>query len=173
MLEQIKIAEINDLPGVISLYKAICDHQSQDQYGANWTWGEYPSEESLTENIQKKQLVIGLQDGKVIAGGVVTIGEDYPQVDWPTPATENEIGVLHLLGVHPDYRGTGISSQIVGAVQNHAKKLGLKVLHLDVLANNVPAEKLYQKNGFKLVKSLTLHFDDIGDQLAKVMEYSI
>ncbi|MEE6636201.1 hypothetical protein [Limosilactobacillus pontis] len=42
-----------------------------------------------------------------------------------------------------------------------------------MLAGNVPSEKLYVKNGFTVVQALTLHYDDIGDQDAKVLEYCI
>lgn len=171
MLEQTTVATLADLPKVVSLYKAICDHQEQDQYGADWTWSEYPSEKSLKQLIQTATVVLGWQDGQVVAAGVVTTGDDYPQVDWPTKVANQQIGVLHLLGVHPDYRCTGDSKQILQATMNQAKKLGLKVVHLDVLGGNLPAAKLYQKFGFKTVQTLTLHYDDIGDQTATVMEY--
>lgn len=171
MLIQTKIAELQDLPKVAELYKDICDHQSKDEYGADWTWGEYPSEEGLKHLIETGYLVMGLQDGKTVAGGVITVGDDYPNVDWPTPAPDSQIGVLHLLGVHPEYRGSGVSKQILQAVLKVAKDAGLKVVHLDVLGGNLPAAKLYEKNGFKAIETLTIHYDDIGDQEATVMEY--
>lgn len=165
-----KIAEMQDLPKVVKLYQDICDHQSEDEYGADWTWGDYPSETGLKHLIETADFVIGLQDNKVVAAGVITIGDDYPMVDWPTKAAGHQIGVLHLLGVHPQYRGQGIARQILKAALKAAKDAGLKVVHLDVLKGNVPAEKLYENNGFKVVERLILHYDDIGDQAATVME---
>lgn len=173
MLSQTKIATIKDLPQVVALYKDICDHQSLDKYGADWTWGEYPSEKGLKELIENEIVVIGLQDNKVVAGGVITVGDDYPQVNWPTKVNNNKIGVLHLLGVHPKYRGSGDSKQILQAILQAAKEQGLKVVHLDVLSGNLPAAKLYERNGFKVVKTLIIHYDDIGDQEATVMEYAL
>ncbi|MBB1063136.1 GNAT family N-acetyltransferase [Limosilactobacillus sp. WF-MO7-1] len=80
------------------------------------------------------------------------------------------MSIWHLISVHPDYRRTGIAIQFVEALIGVARKEGKKVIHLDVLADNIPSEKLYLKAGFQLVKELVIHYDDIGDQAAKVME---
>jgi len=56
---------------------------------------------------------------------------------------------------------------------NEARREGKRVIHLDVLADNLPSEKLYSKIGFRLIKELIIHYDDIGDQQAKVMEYQL
>lgn len=173
VLDEIRVAQPTDLPGVAALYKAICDHQPLDEYGADWTWGEYPSVDGLRQMIDESTLMIGLKDQQVVAGGLLTTGEDYPQVDWPHQFTDSEVGILHLYGVHPSYRRTGISSELLQAIIKQAGREGKKAIHLDVLAGNVPSEKLYVKNGFTVVQSLTLHYDDIGDQEAKVLEYCL
>lgn len=172
-LDEIKIAQLADLPGVADLYKAICDHQPLDEYGADWTWGEYPSVDGLRQMIDTDTLMIGLKDQRVVAGGLLTTGEEYPQVEWPHQFANNEIGILHLFGVHPQYRRTGVSSELLQAIIEQAGREDKKAIHLDVLAGNIPSERLYVKNGFLVVQSLTLHYDDIGDQAAKVLEYRI
>ncbi|WP_251576667.1 GNAT family N-acetyltransferase [Limosilactobacillus agrestimuris] len=172
-LDQVRVAQLADLQEVVNLYKTVCDHQSIDQFGADWTWGNYPSVEGLCDYILHATLVIGLKGDHVVAAGVLTTGEEYPDVDWPTKVSNNEIGVWHLITVHPDYRGTGIAMQLLEALMSVARREGKKVIHLDVLAGNIPSEKLYLKVGFQLVKELVIHYDDIGDQTAKVMEYQI
>ncbi len=174
VLDEIREARSNDIAGVAALYKAICDHQPLDKYGADWTWGEYPSVAGLQQMIARETVMIGLKDQQVVAGGVLTSGEEYPQVEWPHQFADNEIGTLHLYGVHPQYRRTGISTELLQAIIRQAKQEGKKAIHLDVLAENVPSRKLYVKNGFKVVQSLALlHYDDIGDQAAQVLEYCI
>lgn len=172
-LDQVKIATEDDLNEVAKLYHEVCDHQSLDEYGANWTWGEYPSVESLRDFIQHELIVTGWKDGRCVAAGVLTAGEDddYRQVDWPIKATDQEIVVLHLFTVHPDYRGTGIAGEMFEHVLNVARQHGFRVLHLDVLAGNVPSEKLYVKHGCQVVADLIMHYDDIGDQPARVLQY--
>ena len=58
-LDQVRVAQLSDLKGVVALYKAVCDHQSLDKYGANWTWGEYPSVDGLRDFIQQATVVVG------------------------------------------------------------------------------------------------------------------
>lgn len=172
-LDQIRVAQLADLDGVVDLYHTVCEHQSQDQYGADWTWGEYPSIDGLRKFIQQSTVVIGIKDNQIVAGGVMTTGEEYPDVDWPIKAANREIGVFHLITVHPAYRRTGISRQLINGLLNVAKQEGKKVIHLDVLAGNLPSEKLYLRAGFQTVQELVIHYDDIGDQKAKVMEYQL
>lgn len=173
MLDQSRIAQIDDLDEVASLYQAICDYQNQDKYGAEWTWGDYPSRDGLAQFIEHSLVVVGYQDQQLIAAAVITTGDDYPQVEWAHQVPDAKIGVVHLLGVHPDFRGTGAATGIVQAVLKFAKEAGYQVLHLDVLGDNVPAMKLYQKQGFVPVETLTLHYDDLGDRSATVMEYQL
>lgn len=83
-LDEIRVAQVSDLDAVTKLYKTVCDHQPLDQYGADWTWGEYPSVDGLRNYIQQDTVILGMKDGKLVAAGVLTTGEEYPQVDWPT-----------------------------------------------------------------------------------------
>ena len=83
-LDQVRVAQLSDLEGVVALYKTVCDHQSLDKYGAKWTWGEYPSVDGLRDFIQQATVVVGIKDNQIIAAGVMTTGEEYPDVDWPT-----------------------------------------------------------------------------------------
>ena len=66
VLDEIRVAHSNDLKGVAALYKAICDHQPLDKYGADWTWGEYPSVDSLQKMIENATVMIGLKTGATI-----------------------------------------------------------------------------------------------------------
>lgn len=174
-LDQIKLATVDDLAEVAKMYHEVCDHQSLDEYGADWTWGEYPSVEGLRDYIQHAMIVTGWKDGRCVAAGVLTVGEDdeYRQVNWPLKATDQEIVVLHLFTVHPDYRGTGIADEMFEAVLKVASQHDFRVLHLDILAANIPSEKLYVKHGCQVVTDLTIHYDDIGDQQARVLQYQL
>ena len=61
-LDQVRVAQLSDLEGVVALYKTVCDHQSLDKYGAKWTWGEYPSVDGLRDFIQQATVVVGVKD---------------------------------------------------------------------------------------------------------------
>ena len=71
-LDQVRVAQLSDLEGVVALYKTVCDHQSLDKYGAKWTWGEYPSVDGLRDFIQQATVVVGIKDNQIIAAGMWT-----------------------------------------------------------------------------------------------------
>lgn len=170
-LDQIRLANEDDLPQLCNFYKDVSDHQSQDQFSAQFNWGVYPNQAGLQEKLNNAQIMTGWKSGRLASVGILTTGEDYPDVAWPHSFSSEQIGILHLYAVHPDFRGQGLSSEVLQSIIKLAKEDGKKVLHLDVLADNIPAAKLYEKNCFKVVSRQTYHYDDIGDQPAILMEH--
>jgi len=53
------------------------------------------------------------------------------------------------VGIRAGYRGIGIGTEIMRALINESKKMGLKILVLDVFDTNNEAKRLYQKMGFR------------------------
>ena len=59
------------------------------------------------------------------------------------------MGRIHMLGVDPDYRGTGIGRQLlVGAISELARK-GIRIVEVTVDQENEAACALYRSVGFK------------------------
>lgn len=48
----------------------------------------------------------------------------------------------------PTYRGQGIGKQVLAFVENEARRLGVKALHLEVERHNQRARSLYRRLGF-------------------------
>ena len=55
------------------------------------------------------------------------------------------------VAVHPDYRRQGIAEKLVNELAAALKKRGNHCLSLEVRASNEPAQKLYEKLGFRQV----------------------
>jgi len=172
MLENVKRLGVADLPALSQFYQEVCAQQVHDAYGPDWHWGVYPSAASLRQSLATSHVLAGYVGKRIAAVGVLTVGEDtdYRAVTWQVAAADNEIAVLHLFAVHADFRGQGVSSAMLQALLAHARENGQRVVHLDVVAGNVPAEKLYAANGFRLAEELILHYEDIGDTAAKMYE---
>ncbi|EEW52691.1 GNAT family N-acetyltransferase [Limosilactobacillus antri] len=162
---QIKQATAADLDVVCRFYQDVCAQQQNDEYGADWHWGVYPSQELLAARIENGMVVEGLVNGQVASVGVLTAGEDpnYRRAEWAELVPDRQIAVLHLFAVNKDFRGRGLAQQMLRELAKFAKDKGYAVMHLDVMKGNVPAERAYLNSGFRFAGELVLHYADIGD----------
>ncbi|MFZ6693843.1 GNAT family N-acetyltransferase [Undibacterium sp. SXout20W] len=55
---------------------------------------------------------------------------------------------IHDFAVHPDFRGLGISKQLMGFISNFAQAQAYCKMTLEVLEGNTPARTLYLDQGF-------------------------
>ncbi|EDY81954.1 acetyltransferase, GNAT family [Verrucomicrobiia bacterium DG1235] len=65
-------------------------------------------------------------------------------------ALGGKAALLEDMIVHPDFRGKGCGSLLVGAAMKLARTQGCKRITLLTDFNDLAAEKFYQKHGFKL-----------------------
>ena len=77
------------------------------------------------------EFLIGEWDGAFVAMGALR-------------RTNSERAEIKRMRVHPDYQGQLILTELIA----HARALSYKTLHLDTSVLQVPAQKLYEKNGF-------------------------
>lgn len=171
----IRIAQPADLKRICTFYEKVCTQQQFDEYSPKWTWQDYPSEAGLADSIRNAQVIINVQNGTVVAAGVLSVGEDptYQEVPWQHPLGDQEIAVLHLFAVDKDYRGKGISQTTLRAIIDQAQQNGQKGIHLDIIDPNLPAEKAYLKAGFRYNNSQIIKYADLGPTPAKLFEYII
>ena len=90
------------------------------------------------------------------------LAEDLPQyvavddgrvVGWCDIRREEAEAMAHVgllgMGVHVDYRGRGLGRQLMERCLEHAPRLGLERVGLEVFASNRPAVALYESMGFR------------------------
>jgi streptothricin acetyltransferase len=65
-------------------------------------------------------------------------------------AGRKDIAVLWDLRIHPDFRGAGIGTKLFNHAVNWSRKRGCKQLKLETQNVNVPACRLYAKQGCQL-----------------------
>lgn len=127
----------------------ITDTPDMDKYG-RWKRGLYPTEEDI-ENYIKKGAMYALSEGSVVIGAMaVTMnqGNDYHSINGSLSLADDEVAVIHILAVNPDYRGQGFGKRLIDEAVSIARKNGKKALRLDALASNSPAHRLYKNKGF-------------------------
>ncbi len=98
-------------------------------------WSAYSIKNLLNDD--KSAVFVALEDNKVIGYcGVNTVLDE---------------GYITNIAVLKEYRRKGIGQALVKALCGYAEKTGLAFLTLEVRKSNLPAIKLYEKNGFKKV----------------------
>ena len=65
------------------------------------------------------------------------------------------------IGVNPDFRRSGIASAMIGIIEKNLKNQGVKKLFLEVASTNIPAQKLYENAGFKMVGLRPKYYDGV------------
>ncbi len=171
----IRTAEKSEYDRVRLFYYSLIDEMAKLPYGAGWIKDVYPSREMIMDCVEAGECYIAEENGAVCGAMVInhSFNESYREFDWPTKAEDDEITVIHALGVHPRYMGKGIASQMVRFVINKAAKEGQKVIRLDVLKGNLPAEKLYSQLGFKYLHTLKMYYEDTGLTDYELYEYPL
>lgn len=70
---------------------------------------------------------------------------------------EDEIGHVGNNAVDPAFQGRGIGTAMNGWIIEHFKKEGLRIVRVSTLAHDIPAQKIYEKHGFKEL-GRTIHY---------------
>lgn len=118
-----RLMKPQDTPGVFRV--------DQDCFIHNWSLESYQNE---TENILSNYIVAEL-DGEIVGFGGFWLVIDEAHI--------TNIGVLEK------YRHCGIGDSIIKKMLSHACQNGCVGMTLEVSADNDPAIKFYEKNGFE------------------------
>lgn len=101
-----------------------------------WDDDIYAIEETYLNN--QGEFLIGEWDGIFVAMGAFR-------------RTSAERAEIKRMRVHSDYQGRGLGQIILSELEARARAMGYQILHLDTSVVQVPARKLYEKNGFREV----------------------
>lgn len=162
----IRLAEKNEYELVRGFYHSLISEMkaSNAKYMPGWEIDIYPAPEYLRNSIDKNELYIGELDGQMVCSMIMNhdSNEGYQRFDWPTLAMPDEITVIHALGVHPNFAGKGYAGDMVRKAISAARDNNQRVIRLDVLRGNLPAEKLYEKHGFIKCATIQMFYEDTG-----------
>lgn len=157
----IRLCNEQDIKAVGTFYdKAVMYLDDHINY-PKWSYKKYPSEDSVRE-----QTLAGCQfmclDGDKIVGAFV-LNDDpqgaYENATWLRQLQQGEYMVCHTLATEPSMQGKGIGKQIVEYCIEYTKKHAYKAIRLDVVPDNIPAKRLYEKCGFHYVGDVDLERD--------------
>ncbi|GCE07233.1 GNAT family N-acetyltransferase [Dictyobacter aurantiacus] len=133
------------------------------QTGAYLGRGPWDDDIYAIENVYLKdqgEFLIGEDDGRMVAmGALKRTGPDRAEIK--------------RMRIHPDYQGRGYGQLVLAALEAHARALGYQTLHLDTSILQLPAQRLYEKNGYREVgrTHYPQHVDRETHQLLEVILY--
>ena len=155
----------SDLDAIEQLYDDLNDSIVGVVEGPRWVKGVYPLRSDAEEGFAADCLYVAEMEG-VIAGTVMYLNEEelsdpYKMVKWQKDFPAKETVVIHILAVHPKFQGKGVGKALLDHACVVGKEKGIKAVRLDVYETNVPAIRLYEKCGFKLVGMVDLGLEEI------------
>lgn len=164
-----------DLPAVAELYNGVIDTFQVQTGTTAWKKGLYPTEANFQIAIQAGSLYLGEVEGKLAAGMIVTQGTDksYGDAPWRVEAEDRETAVIHTLGVSPSFAGRGLALQMIQGAAALAREKGWKALRLDVLEQNAPAQRLYERAGFVYIQTKQIWYESTGLANFLLYEYAV
>lgn len=117
--------------------------------GINQWQNNYPNEEVIKNDIENKRGYV-LVDGDIIVGTVSVSfdGEktyDYIEGEW---LSSIDYAVVHRIAVRSEYKGRGLASIILKNVEHICLQRGIHSIKIDTHEENIPMQRLLQKNGF-------------------------
>lgn len=90
--------------------------------------------------------------GYGISAEPVEIGPDFPALFRPMQELENKAlqsWYVNVLACYPDHRGQGLGSRLLALAEEIARDAGLKRMSLLVADDNVAAQRLYERVGYR------------------------
>ena len=140
-------AGTDDLDALVALYGAAA--QDMREKGID-QWDEYyPDREILAEDVESGDMTLGFLDGQLACAWVVNREYDpeYELGAWDH--TEGDFCVLHRLCVNPAMQGRGLARQAMARMEKNALEQGFDSVRLDVFSQNLHAQRLYEKLGYR------------------------
>ena len=174
-LLQLETADINEYVEILRFYDTVTDQLQGAEYSPGWIKRVYPTEDYLRESLRQKELFVARIHSEIV--GVMVLNHEtaagYDLVEWQVQAEAKKVTILHAFAVADQYQRRGFGRQMVQAALDLARAAGQEAVRLDVLADNLPPQKLYAKMGFAYRGTQTLFYEDTGLTDYKLYEYAL
>ena len=172
---RLKKVSIKDLDQIRALYWRLLD--SSPKYGEILQWKKniYPNEDDWNKYIVKGEMYLILKDRDAIGAVAVTNAQskEYRKIYWKVNADDQEVGVVHLLMILPEYQGDGAATAALDEIIKLAAGKKKRAVRLDAIGTNVPAQKLYEKYGFVNCGTAQEYYESTGKTEFVFYEYAL
>lgn len=143
-------ASSNDLNRLCGFYKYVVENTHDMDRNCRWIYGKHPSDTMIEDYIKTGCMYYSEEKGSITSAVAVTMfqTDDYHEVNWSRELNDDEVAVVHILGVNPLIQAKGFAKRIMLEVVEMARSNGMKAVRLDALCTNKPAQRLYEALNF-------------------------
>ena len=157
---KLRLAVLEDLPELKIMFQKII---AQMYDNGIKIWNEFYPYEEFEGDIISNNLYLLTSKGVIVAAfGLYNSIAGRENFEWK----DKKANSLYLgrLGVNPDFLRKGIGSLILDYAQKIAIKKGKTFIRLLVSDENIPAIKLYEKNGFVKISGRHCEFSEASNK---------
>lgn len=167
-----EIATIADIDQIIELYRDVIEQVNKTSIKLGWNIDIYPNAEFVKESVSKGEMCIIREDNQIVAAAVVNhlVNPEYDDIDWTVKGPKNRIATIHALAVTPGKRASKVSYNLLGDIEKYCQSNGDVAIHLDVIDTNIPAYKLYIRNGYSEIACIKMFYEVVGTREFWMME---
>lgn len=122
---------------------------------SNTQWDEnYPQEKDFTNDIKRGYLYVAERESKLV--GFICINKvepaEYNGLNW---SLKEDCMVVHRMAVNPNYRRSGIGTELMKFVDELALANNIRYLKTDTYSINTKMNALFKKCGYHLVGEMS------------------
>ena len=139
-------ADVNSIMKIIKQAQTYFKEHEINQWQNN-----YPNVEIIKNDIIDGNGYVLLKDNNVVGTVVVTfnIEKNYEYISSGRWISNDEYAVIHRMAVDFNYKGIGLSSEIIKNIEGICLKRGIHSIKIDTHKENIPMQKSLSKNGFQ------------------------
>lgn len=142
-------SKIEDIPRMMEIVKQ-AQKYFKDKGIDQWQDG-YPNEENLKNDILLNESYVILENDTIVATTAISFrGEStYNKIYRGKWLSDKKYAVVHRVAVDNDFKGKGISNQIINFAEDECKRSGYKSIKIDTHKDNFVMRSMLEKNDFK------------------------
>lgn len=161
-MTRIRIAQPDEFEQVAALYDEMIADMAHSAFDPHWNREDHPSDAFLKGAVERGELIVCEHEGELVGALVLDTGgaQGYEGAPWPTDAAASEASVIHVLCTLPRLQGKGLARALLKGALDIARERGRRCVRLDILPDNLPAQKLYESEGFVRVADAVLTYPD-------------
>ena len=160
----IRKATLSDLDAVEQLYNELHDAKEAGLVPVIWQRGVYPTRETASSALDRDELFVLDNDGKIIGSAIInqTQYDFYADMPWKYETPDDQVCVMHTLMISPTEFGKGYARSFLDFYEKYAREHGCPELRIDTNERNTAARTMYRKHGYEEIGTVPTVFNGIS-----------